>query len=144
MLFNKSKCLAAALKDKMLICGLHLIGGQYLSPEIPVSSLVPCYLTQEDRDSSKVAYSLALCENNSIYVQDTRKNGHVYCTVFPPPTAQQIISVHFSMKMNRIIVFLVSGSLCHYQYDTGETALLEKIQNLNSLRDCEGKVATTS
>ena len=48
------------------------------------------------------------------------------------------------MKMNRIIVFLVSGSICFYQFDSGETALLEKIQHLNTLRDCEGKVATTS
>lgn len=65
-------------------------------------------------------------------------------TVFPPPTAQQIVSMHHSMQMNRLIVFLVSGSICFYQYDSGETALLEKIQHLSSLRDCEGKVATTS
>ncbi len=48
------------------------------------------------------------------------------------------------MKMNRVIVFLVSGSICFYQTDQGETALLEKIQRLNTLKDCEGKVATTS
>lgn len=48
-------------------------------------------------------------------------------TIYPPPTAQQIVSVHHSMKMNRVIAFLVSGALCFYQYDQGETALLEKI-----------------
>jgi hypothetical protein len=52
--------------------------------------------------------------------------------------------MHHSIKMNRLIVFLVSGSICFYQFDTGETALLEKIQHLNTLKDCEGKVATTS
>jgi hypothetical protein len=48
------------------------------------------------------------------------------------------------MKMNRVIAFLVSGALCFYQYDQGETALLEKIQQLSALKDCEGKAATTS
>jgi hypothetical protein len=52
--------------------------------------------------------------------------------------------MHHSMKMNRLVVFLVSGSICFYQFDQGETALLEKIQHLSSLRDCEGKQATTS
>lgn len=52
--------------------------------------------------------------------------------------------MHHSIKMNRLVVFLASGSLCFYQFDSGETALLEKIQHLNALRDCEGKVATTS
>jgi len=31
------------------------------------------------------------------------------------------------MKMNRLIVFLLSGAICYYQFDSGETALLEKI-----------------
>lgn len=48
------------------------------------------------------------------------------------------------MKLNRLIVFLISGAVCFYQYDTGETALLEKIQHLSTLKDCEGKQATTS
>lgn len=46
--------------------------------------------------------------------------------------------------MNRIVVFLISGAICFYQFDSGETALLEKIQHLNTLKDCEGKAATTS
>jgi hypothetical protein len=48
------------------------------------------------------------------------------------------------MKLNRLIVFLLSGAICYYQFDQGETALLEKIQHLNTLKDCEGKQATTS
>jgi hypothetical protein len=52
--------------------------------------------------------------------------------------------MHHSVKMNRVVVFLISGAICFYQFDSGETALLEKIQNLNTLKDCEGKAATTS
>jgi hypothetical protein len=35
--------------------------------------------------------------------------------------------MHYSMKMNRLVAFLVSGAICFYQFDQGETALLEKI-----------------
>ncbi len=38
------------MKEKMVICGLHILGDHYLSPEIPLVSLKQGYLTGLDRD----------------------------------------------------------------------------------------------
>ena len=86
-LFNRSKHLCVGMKEKMLICGVHLLGEHYLSPEIPAVALKQGYLTMAERDSSNVSFSMALCENNSIYIQNTLKGGIVQSTIFPPPTA---------------------------------------------------------
>jgi hypothetical protein len=56
------------MKDRMLICGVHLKGEHYLSPEIPLAQLKPACLNPTARGSSQVSMSLALCENNSIYI----------------------------------------------------------------------------
>jgi WD40 repeat protein len=87
-LFNRSKQLAVGMKDKILICGVHLIGEHYLSPEVPIATVRAGYTTAADRDNSNFTFSMALCENNSIYIQNNRKNGIVQSTIFPPPTAQ--------------------------------------------------------
>jgi hypothetical protein len=49
-LFGGSKKLVVAMKEKMVICGLHILGDHYLSPEIPLVSLKQGYLTGLDRD----------------------------------------------------------------------------------------------
>jgi hypothetical protein len=42
-LFSGSKKLVVGMKEKMLICGLNILGEHYLSPEIPLCSLRQCY-----------------------------------------------------------------------------------------------------
>ena len=51
-LFSGSKKLVVGMKEKMMICGLHILGDHYLSPEIPLVSLKQGYLTGADRDIS--------------------------------------------------------------------------------------------
>jgi hypothetical protein len=51
-LFNRSKHVAVGMKDKMLVCGVHLIGEHYLAPEVPIVSLRAGYLTSQERDAS--------------------------------------------------------------------------------------------
>ena len=36
-IFSGSKKLAVGMKEKMLICGLNILGEHYLSPEIPLA-----------------------------------------------------------------------------------------------------------
>lgn len=67
-LFNKSKKLAVGMKDQMLICGVHIIGEHYLIPEVPITNVKAGYLNAKDRDANAVSFSMALCENNSIYI----------------------------------------------------------------------------
>ncbi len=38
-LFSGSKKLVVGMKEKMLICSLHILGEHYLSPEIPLAQL---------------------------------------------------------------------------------------------------------
>lgn len=56
------------MRAKVMVCGVHLLGEHYLTPEIPVVSIKPAFLSAGDRDHTNVAYTLSLCENNSIYV----------------------------------------------------------------------------
>jgi hypothetical protein len=111
-LFNRSRKVLIGMREKLLVCGVHLVGSYHLAPEIPIAAVFPAYTTPMDRDKVSASFTIALCENNSIYLQ--RPSGAVLSTIYPPPTAQQIVSVHHSMKMNRVIAFLVSGALCFY------------------------------
>lgn len=67
-LFNRSRQLAIGMRDKLLICGMHLLGEYYLSPEIPIVSVKVGYQSTQERESTAVSFSMALCENNSIYI----------------------------------------------------------------------------
>jgi hypothetical protein len=48
-LFGRSKHLAVAMKEKLIICGVSIIGEHYLSPEIPVVSLKAGFLSSEEK-----------------------------------------------------------------------------------------------
>ncbi|CDW84829.1 UNKNOWN [Stylonychia lemnae] len=82
-------------------------------------------------------FQLVMCEDNTVFVQDI-ETQRIQSTIFPPPTAQQTIAIFHSHKLNRLLVLLITGSICIYQFEK-ETALLERIQQPNQLRDSEGK-----
>lgn len=67
-LFNRSKNIAIGMKEKVLVCGVHIIGEHYLAPEIPIVTLKAGFLSSQERDKTSVVFSMALCENNSIYI----------------------------------------------------------------------------
>ena len=38
-LFNRSRQVAIGMRDKLLVCGVHIVGEYYLAPEIPIVSV---------------------------------------------------------------------------------------------------------
>lgn len=87
------------------------------------------------------AFTISLCSDNSAFILDTCENQReVKTTLYPPPSAQLITKLVFSMRLNRFIVLLTNSSLCVYKR-VKETALLEKIQESTEIRDSEFKRA---
>ena len=79
------------------------------------------------------------CEDHSVVLQKPT-TPNIRTTLYPPPTASHISAIVHSMKLNRLLVFLSTGtSYCIYQFEGKETAMLEKIQEQKQMRDCEGK-----
>jgi hypothetical protein len=64
--------------------------------------------------------------------------GRTLSTIYPPPTAKEVISIGFSQLLKRMFLLLASGTLCIYRVDR-DTAILEKLQYPSMLKDSEGK-----
>jgi hypothetical protein len=48
-------------------------------------------------------------------------------TIYPPPGAKEVIFLGYCMNLDRIIVVLVSGTICVYRIDENQTTILEKL-----------------
>lgn len=68
--------------------------------------------------------------------------GKTLSTIYPPPTAKEVIGIGYSSVLKRMFILLASGTLCIYRADR-DTAILEKLQYPNMLKDSEGKSITS-
>lgn len=59
-------------------------------------------------------------------------------TIYPPPTAKELRVIEYSIKLKKIFILLASGTICVYSFDQ-ETALLEKLQRPEHIKDSDGK-----
>ena len=64
--------------------------------------------------------------------------GRTLSTIYPPPTAKEVMFIQYCMSLQRMFILLTSGTLCVYRIDK-DTAILEKLQYPNQLKDSEGK-----
>jgi hypothetical protein len=64
--------------------------------------------------------------------------GRSISTIYPPPTAKEVIQICFNTTLKRMFLLLASGTLCIYRVDR-DTAILEKLQYPNMIKDSEGK-----
>eukprot|EP00347_Sterkiella_histriomuscorum_P004241 403361206 len=96
---------------------------------------------QDFENQNYQPFQLILCEDNSVFIQDTLTQK-LMSTLYPPPTAQQTVALFHSRKLNRLLVLLITGSICIYQFNK-ETSLLEKILKPSQFRDSEGKSVGT-
>lgn len=62
-------------------------------------------------------------------------------TIYPPPTAKELRVMEYSIKLHKIFILLASGTICVYSFDqdSSQTALLEKLQRPEHIRDSDGK-----
>ena len=82
-----------------------------------------------------------LCEDNSALI--FRPDGRQISTVYPPPTAKELLAIEYCMSLNRFFILLASGTICVYKFDK-ETAILERLQYPNQLKDTEGRSMSQS
>lgn len=67
-----------------------------------------------------------------------RPDGTQISTIYPPPTAKELKIMQYSIKLKKIFILLASGTICIYSFDQ-ETALLEKLQRPEHIKDQDGK-----
>lgn len=83
---------------------------------------------------------MTLCEDNSAFIKSIEDEGEQKTTLYPPPSAELIMKIVYSWKLDRFIVLLQSSTLCVYKRHK-ETALLEKLYKSGEVKDSEGKKA---
>jgi len=84
-----------------------------------------------------VSFALCICEDNSAFIKNL-EGAEPMTTLFPPPTAELIKSIVYSLRLNRFIALLSSSTLCIY-FRQKETAILEKVHEPGELKDSEQK-----
>lgn len=115
---------------------IHLILQNYLTADSPIELIQQGYKTDVDLEEQNVGFTISLCNDNSAFIQNIEMKHK--CTLYPPPSAQKIITLTHSINLNRVIVLLTNCSICVYKVNR-ETALLEKILQQNEIKDCEDK-----
>ncbi len=85
-----------------------------------------------------------LFKDNSAMMQSSIPEtlGRSISTIYPPPTAKEVTFISYHSTIKRMFLLLASGTLCIYRVDK-DTAILEKLQTPNMLKDSEGKAMTS-
>lgn len=63
-------------------------------------------------------------------IQNPTQGGKTISTIYPPPTAKEVMFISYCMTLKRMFILLTSGTLCIYKIDR-DTAILEKLQYPN-------------
>jgi hypothetical protein len=52
----------------------------------------------------------------------------IIATIYPPPSAKEILYIHYCMNLDRILLLLEGGAICIYHIDPDRqnTGVLEK------------------
>ena len=92
----------------------------------------------------KTSFSVCLMEDNSAFMkqiaQDESKVDLQKATLYPPPSAQVMQSICYSLVLNRFVVMLANSTMCIYKQQK-EIALLEYVLEPKEIMDSEGKKA---
>ena len=88
---------------------------------------MPGFRNLADQDAGKVSFTASLCDDNSAFIRDiAAAHADPKTTLYPPPSAQEIMKIQYSSRLDRFILLLSSSTICVYKR-VRETALLEKI-----------------
>ena len=83
---------------------------------------------------------MTLFSDNSVNFQScNRENSKELSTIYPPPTAKEVVFLSYCMNLDRIFLMLISGALCIYRMNDAGTAILEKLHHSNMIKDENGK-----
>jgi hypothetical protein len=117
-----------------------LISCKYFEYPKDFSRIGKCFSNDDQRDEDQADAVFTLFKDNSAILQSCGLEtlGRSISTIYPPPTAKEVIQICFNSNMKRMFLLLVSGTLCIYRVDR-DTAILEKLQYPSMIKDSEGK-----
>ena len=127
----------------IIVNQMHLVVENYLVNDATIQSIQPGFNTVSSIQNHSVDFTISVGSDNSIVLQRKKEAAEKVgkaqkCTLYPPPSAQEIGVVRYSMLLDRLILMLTNCSLCVYQVNR-ETALLEHIFPQRDIRDSEDK-----
>jgi hypothetical protein len=92
------------------------------------SRIGKCFSDCNRRDKDETDAVFTLFKDNSAVLQSSSTDalGRTISTIYPPPTAKEVIQIVFNCVLKRMFLLLASGTLCIYRVDR-DTAILEKL-----------------
>jgi hypothetical protein len=87
-------------------------------------------------------FTIAISDDNSAFIKPigTTDSNEQKTTLYPPPSSQVMESISFSMRLNRLVVYLTNSTICVYRREK-HTAILEQILEPREILDSESKRA---
>lgn len=134
------KTFACFYRDEIKIGRLHHLAVSFYSSQIEVKKIMKMYRTKEEQQSNAADIIMTLFSDNSVSFQTSSKeNPREISTIYPPPTAKEVVFMNYCMNLERVFLMLISGALCIYRLNEAGTAILEKVQHPNMIRDDSSK-----
>ncbi len=131
-----NKTFAAVYADAIKIGHIHHLALSFCNSRSNIRYITKCF-TDEEALKVNAPFAIAtLFGDNSTVIQDP--DGRTLSIIYPPPTAKAVANIAYCMSLSRMFILLETGALCIYKIDR-DTAILEKLQYTNQLRDSEGK-----
>jgi WD40 repeat protein len=135
------KIFACFYNDQIKIGKLHHLALSFLSSKIEVKQIQKMFKNEESERLNVSDTIMTLFSDNSVSFQVCdREDAQDISTIFPPPTAKEVVFLSYCMNLDRIFLMLVTGALCVYRMNEARTAILEKMLYPNMIKDESGKV----
>lgn len=119
---------ACFYKDEIKIGRLHHLAVSFYSSQIEVKKIAKMFRTKQEEQLNSADTIMTLFSDNSVSFQTSSKeNSREISTIYPPPTAKEVVFLQYCMNLERVFLMLISGALCIYRMNEAGTAILEKI-----------------
>lgn len=115
---------------------LQHLANSFCNPNSNIKKIGKCFANLEEKSMNNPFAVYILCDDNSALL--FRPDGKQISTIYPPPTAKELRIMEYSIMLKKIFILLASGTICVYSFDQ-ETAMLEKLQRPDHIRDSDGK-----
>jgi WD40 repeat protein len=139
------KIFACFYNDQIKIGKLHHLALSFHSSNIEVKQIKKMFRNSDQKEKNTADTVMTLFSDNSVHLQSSdRVDSKMISTIYPPPTAKNVVFLGYCMNLDRIFLMLVSGTICVYRINQAETAILEKMLQSNMIKDAIGKVLNQS
>ena len=117
---------ACFYQDAIKIGQLHHLAYSFTNSRSDISKIGKCCNDENEYKLNEPFAVFTLFKDNSAMIQSPLQGGKTISTIYPPPTAKEVMFISFCMTLKRMFILLTSGTLCIYKIDR-DTAILEKL-----------------